>query len=101
MRVFVFFALLAATFPSFSGDYSDAVRKQSKCESAGTLSSNYFAMPKDQFKAAFIESGDMAKEKNMSKKTIGDIQFLMILGNMAKSKKDAYMEGWSWCMDQK
>lgn len=93
--------LMTTSCCAIAGKYSDAVDKQSKCESAGELAKSFYGLPRENLIEAMNDISRDAKEKKISKKVSGDLQYIMFMGNSAKSHKDAYMRAWAWCMDQK
>lgn len=93
--------LVAGSRCAIAGDYSDAVNKHSKCEAAGELAKSFYGLSNEKFKEAVNDIGREEKEKKISKKMSVDTQYIIFMGNSAKSPKDAYLRAWAWCMDQK
>jgi hypothetical protein len=103
MAKFTWFALALVLVSSgaAAGDYSDAVAKQSKCESAGELAQSFYGRTTAELRAAAKDLNDQAKAKKISKDLAASTSYILFMGKTAKSSKDAYMQAWAWCMDQK
>ncbi len=97
----VLFLIGLAVAPARAGDYTDAVNKQSKCESAGELAQSFHGATQEKLRLTVSDIDKKVKAKELPKKLGGDTQYLIWIGYSAKSPKDAYMQAWAWCMDQK
>lgn len=86
---------------AWAGDYSSEAHKQKKCNTAGELAQLHYGISKEQVKKALKEVQDETAAKKYTKKTGGDMQYIIFTGYRASSPKDAYMEAWAWCMDEK
>lgn len=100
MKTVIFASLMALSCGAMAGDYSAAVNKQSRCESAGELARSYYGVPTATFRVDAADIQKMMDIKKISKKVGTATRYLMFVGISAKSPKDAYMQGWGWCMDQ-
>ncbi len=96
IAIFVFSATSTAT----AGKYSDAAAKLARCESAGRLSESMFGTSKKELLEQLDKVSAQKKAGSISKKLAGDTSYLLFTGQYAKTKREAYMNGWAWCMDQ-
>lgn len=99
-------ALLAAILASAScgaaaGDYSDAVMKQSRCESAGELARSFHGKTRSELQAVAKDLNAKARAKEISEALATGTKHILLIGKNSSSPKDAYMQAWAWCMDQK
>lgn len=86
---------------AIAAPYGDAVRKQSRCEAAGELAQSFHgATTQDLRDRAKALDGDV-KARKITRKFAEETKYILFMGKIAKSEKDAYMEAWAWCMDSR
>ena len=95
------FGLVIGSSVTHANDYSETYRKQKRCETAGDLAKSFYGTDRKEFHRVANDLDRQVKNKEMSKKLAGDTKYILVMGQMAKSPTDAYMDAWSWCMDQK
>jgi protein-tyrosine-phosphatase len=101
VKVALAVAFASAASSATAADYSDAVAKQSKCESAGELAKSFHGSTTEELRSSAKELDKQARAKKISTKLADATKYVMFMGKTAKSPKDAYMLAWGWCMDQK
>jgi protein-tyrosine-phosphatase len=84
-----------------AGTYTEAVRKNSRCESAGELAKSFYGTTTADLRRYAAEIDSQAKAKKITRTLAAETKYIFFMGNTAKSEKDAYMQAWAWCMDQK
>lgn len=93
--------IFSATACAYGGAYSDAVAKQSRCEAAGELAMSFHGKTTQELRAAATDLDKQVRAKKIKKAFAEETKYILFMGKTAKSTKDAYMQTWAWCMDQK
>lgn len=86
---------------AYADGYSKANQKQSRCESAGELAQSFYGADTKALRSKAADIEKQVAAKQMSKILGEETKYILFLGKTAKSPKEAYMNAWAWCMDQK
>lgn len=81
--------------------YTEEVAKQERCKGDAELARSFFGASPDAVKAAYADARKRVHAKQLSSKKADDLRFLVYVGMSASSSDEAYMKGWSACMDGK